>query len=68
LATVEYSDLKFKVERSLDYRLRVEKEFCRLAGDMGALPAGDPMLGAPMRSAAIWTVYPERRRSLFLTR
>lgn len=32
----KFPELKFNVERSLDYRLRVEKEFCRLAGDVGA--------------------------------
>jgi len=31
--TEKYPELKWKVERSLDYRLRVEKEFCRLADD-----------------------------------
>lgn len=64
----KFPELKLNVERSLDYRLRVEKEFCRLAGDAGALPADDPMPGAPMCNAAIWTADPERRRSLFLTR
>jgi len=34
----KFPEFKIKVERSLDYRLRVEKEFCRLAGDVGALP------------------------------
>ena len=36
----KFPELKSNVERSLAYRLRVEKEFCRLAGDIGALPAG----------------------------
>jgi hypothetical protein len=34
----KFPEFKCKVERSLDYRLRVEKEFCRLAGGAGALP------------------------------
>lgn len=29
----KFPEFKSKVERSLDYRLRVEKEFCRLTGD-----------------------------------
>ncbi len=32
----KFPELKSNVERSLDYRLRVEKEFCRLVGDVCA--------------------------------
>lgn len=34
----KFPEFKCKVDRSLDYRIRVEKEFCRLADDVGALP------------------------------
>jgi hypothetical protein len=38
----KFHELKLNVERSLNYRIRVEKEFCRLVGDgASAVEQGD---------------------------
>jgi hypothetical protein len=42
----KFPDLKRQVDRALDYRICVEKEFCRLAGDVGALPGVPDSHGA----------------------
>lgn len=45
----KFPDLKSNVERSLDYRLGVEKEFCRLACGMGAPRPEDSMSAVTMQ-------------------